>query len=598
MKTRSTATASGPSTPPPIASPDKAVSTRLRSRTTSKAAAAAVDETPQTPTRRGRTAARKTSSELSDEAPATPTRRSTRAAAMRANEFLHETAELLSGRRRTPAAAKKTAGAESSGDDAPPTPTRRPRTPRTPAARTLAARRAAAAVRDSEGSEDELARSPLTLRALDGSGSGDEPHLAGLSLESPTAATAGSPPPESAATPRGRGRPPKATPASRKRSTKGAAAAGDLPPLHPELATAAQTLASITSASSTTSTSPRQSVDEGFRTAPETPEGQSPGRGRARPAEEEQAPDDISDLSDMEDPHFTAIMSAEAETATISAAGSIHGSVHGGSDDEGAAAPAALAKSSHVRFDSDVEPASSAEDDGVAGQVPAAQPAHESSDSDSDDDAPEVVTSKAAAAARDAGEEAVVPDHKGEPSSAKALKRRRARHRKRATAAQAAEEIKSVVAEAVRRKDLSHSMPAEFPEELRPAASEPKAAGAGRPVAERGDRLDASLLEAFGAEAASKRKGATDQAAADAGRRAKKHKKRRNGLSRVVSGIRVVAAKPATSTNLLEALSQGVSDKVQKFKDRQRGATHIARSAPLDSIARRRNQPAVSFFKP
>ncbi|KAJ2709978.1 hypothetical protein H4R19_003976 [Coemansia spiralis] len=610
MRTRSAATTSGSQTPSPTASPDKAVSTRLRSRVKSKAAPA-VDETPQTPTRRAQMAARKASSDLSDEAPATPTRRSTRVAAMRANDFLHETAELLNGRKRTPAAAKR-AGADSSGDDAPPTPTRRPRTPRTPAARTPATRRAAAAARDSEASEDEpLAggqsmppRIPLDLCDLYGSESGDEPHMASLSLGSPTVATARGQTPEPEATLLRHGRQPKtaAAAAGRRRVSKGAVGSSSLPPVHPDLATAAQTLASMACATSAASASSRQSVDEDFRTAPESPEEQTPIAGRAKAEADiaaEQPADDISDLSDMEDPHYTAIMSAEAESATISAAGSIDGSVHGGSDDEDARPRGTPAKNTHVRFDSDVELASAADDDDEApSHVPAEeQPAHGDSDSDGDDDAPEVVTSKSAG--RAANEEAVVPGHKGESDSAKALKKRRARHRKRAAAAQAAEEIKDAVAEAVRRKDMSHSLPAAFPEELRPAAAEPKKESVARPVAARGDRLDASLLEAFGAEAESKRKhaGEADGADKEARKRAKKHKQRRNGLSRVVSGIRVVVSKPATSTGLLETLSQGVPDQVQRFKNRQRGGNHIARSVPLDSIARRRNQPAVSFFK-
>ncbi|KAJ1729940.1 hypothetical protein LPJ61_003277, partial [Coemansia biformis] len=337
MRTRSTDTISEPRTPSPMASPDKAVSTRLRSRVKSKAAAAAaVDETPQTPTRRARSAAHKTASDQLEEVPATPTRRSTRAAAMRANDFLHETAELLKGRRRTPAAAKK-AGVESSGDDAPPTPTRRARTPRTPAAR-----KARPTALGDGVSEDEPLEGSLPL------GSPTPASTRGSSNTSDAMAVdTGSDLPE--ATPRRRGRPPKAA-SSRKRAANSAqadaadATSAGLPPLHPDLASAAHALASMAVSRSVASTSPQQSVDENFRTAPETPELRSPrtesGSGRAEAAGGAarglagQLADDISDLSDMEDPHFTAIMTAEAESVTISAAGSISGSVCGGSDDE------------------------------------------------------------------------------------------------------------------------------------------------------------------------------------------------------------------------------------------------------------------------
>ncbi|KAJ1730530.1 hypothetical protein LPJ61_002965, partial [Coemansia biformis] len=217
---------------------------------------------------------------------------------------------------------------------------------------------------------------------------------------------------------------------------------------------------------------------------------------------------------------------------------------------------------------------------------------------DSDDEAPEVITSKAtgrSAVDKPADDEALVPSRKAE-MSAKVLKKRRAKHRKRAAAAAAAETMKAAVEAAVRRKDAGHSLPAAVPAELRPTASEIKEPA--RPAVVRSDRLDASVLEAFGAEADGKRKRSAEanSETKEAKRKSKKHKKRRNGLSRVVSGIRVVAAKPATSTSLLEALSQDVPDNVRRFKNQQHGGNRVERSVPLDAIARRHKQPAVSFF--
>ncbi|KAJ2687382.1 hypothetical protein IWW39_002973 [Coemansia spiralis] len=384
-----------------------------------------------------------------------------------------------------------------------------------------------------------------------------------------------------------------------------------LPPPHPDLAGVAKKLASmaveleVRDSSEILSTT--QSVDgEEFRTAPESPEKAASQVVVAAPIKEED--DEISDLSDVEDPHFTKIMTAAAESATMSAAESI-----AGSDIEGETEPttskralgaASSGKSAtHISFDSDVEMDSEPE------QI-AAPAAQKPADSDSDDDeAPEVVvTSRAKAGgesqpkqqqtgASESDADSVVPD-------AKSSKKRRPRHRKRpvsVTAAQHAAAALDKMAQLNRRP--GHVLPSEIPEELRVdldselAARAAAFAAQGAKASKAGDKLDLAVLEQFASE--SKKRSGEDTSAKKSKKR--KHKKRQGDeSSRVVSGIRVVAnEQPTTKTGLLENLAQSVPPKVRRFaKEERSGGRRIKRCDPLVAIARRGHHAAINFFKP
>ncbi|KAJ2471744.1 hypothetical protein IWW56_006276, partial [Coemansia sp. RSA 2131] len=123
MQTRGAAASDGePSTPPQQTAQTDAVSTRLRSRAKSRSTLSE-EEAPTTPTtaRGRRSTVRKTTTE-SDEVPATPTRRSTRTAAIKAKDLLHE--KLVPTRRTPVRSTKRSTSGQSSGDDAPATPSR------------------------------------------------------------------------------------------------------------------------------------------------------------------------------------------------------------------------------------------------------------------------------------------------------------------------------------------------------------------------------------------------------------------------------------------------------------------------------------------
>ncbi|KAJ2442517.1 hypothetical protein GGF42_006925 [Coemansia sp. RSA 2424] len=377
-----------------------------------------------------------------------------------------------------------------------------------------------------------------------------------------------------------------------------------LPPRHPDLAGVAKKLASLAvepeACDPPAITSGTQSVDgEEFRTAPESPEKAALQTAAAVP---EEAEDDISDLSDVENPQFTKIMSAAAESATISAAESLAGS--DAETDSVSARPArGIAPSgkpaTHIAFDSDVEMDSEPEQPPAAAQKPA--------DSDSDDDeAPEVVVTSRAKAASEQQPQASAPESEADEAAApdsKSSKKKRPRHRKRpvsVTAAQHAAAAMENVAEMNRRP--GHVLPSEIPEELRvdldsELAARAAAKGARAAKAGSSSKLDLAVLEQFAAES-KKRSG---DAAGSKKIKKRKHKKSQDdGSSRVVSGIRVVATEqPTSKMGLLENLAQSVPLKVRKFaKEERSGGRRIKRSDPLVAIARRNNHAAINFFKP
>ncbi|KAJ2191310.1 hypothetical protein EV181_000410 [Coemansia sp. RSA 532] len=540
MQTRGAATSDGePSTPPQQTAHADAVSTRLRSRTKSRSTLSEEEAPPTPTTARGRSAARKTTADPG-EAPATPTRRSTRTAAIKAKDFLHE--KLVPTRRTPVRSAKRASSGQSSGDDTPATPSRRTRA--TPV------RKSTRASSVEESDLDALVSPRRSTRKALAEAMSDET-ISNSALDTPKTPVK---------TPVKRGRPLKSAKSETKTEAADVRKEG-LPPAHPDLASAARALAELSNSAKSSVPSSRQSVDETFRTAPESPEKQGPEAVLAAAEDaisslENGENEDISDLSDVEDPHFTAIMTAEAESAAMSAVESIANSVAGS-----------------VMGDSDSEP-----------ETLKITKAKAESDSDSDDEAPEVITTKPRA-------DATVPDVAQE-SSERATKRRRARHRKRAATVAAAGDMTQALAEAADQLTLhEHTVPREIPEELRLTEQDIKSSRAAEPA--RGGILDASVLEAFGA------KRPRDDEPVSSGKRVKtgKKKRNRNKLTRVVSGIRVMAAKPTTKLALLETLAQSVPDSVRNFTREKRGGSRIKRSVPLVDIAKRNGQPAINFFK-
>ncbi|KAJ2436424.1 hypothetical protein IWW41_000217 [Coemansia sp. RSA 2522] len=562
MQTRGAATSDGePSTPPQQTAHADAVSTRLRSRTKSRSTLSEEEAPPTPTTARGRSAARKTTADPG-EAPATPTRRSTRTAAIKAKDFLHE--KLVPTRRTPVRSAKRASSGQSSGDDTPATPSRRTRA--TPVRKSTRASSVEESDLDALVSPRRSTRKALAEAMSDETISNSALDVKVPQLMSPPsrrrAARAATPktPKTPVKTPVKRGRPLKSAKSETKTEAADVRKEG-LPPAHPDLASAARALAELSNSAKSSVPSSRQSVDETFRTAPESPEKQGPEAVLAAAEDaisslENGENEDISDLSDVEDPHFTAIMTAEAESAAMSAVESIANSVAGS-----------------VMGDSDSEP-----------ETLKITKAKAESDSDSDDEAPEVITTKPRA-------DATVPDVAQE-SSERATKRRRARHRKRAATVAAAGDMTQALAEAADQLTLhEHTVPREIPEELRLTEQDIKSSRAAEPA--RGGILDASVLEAFGA------KRPRDDEPVSSGKRVKtgKKKRNRNKLTRVVSGIRVMAAKPTTKLALLETLAQSVPDSVRNFTREKRGGSRIKRSVPLVDIAKRNGQPAINFFK-
>ncbi|KAJ2095332.1 hypothetical protein GGI16_005245 [Coemansia sp. S142-1] len=375
-----------------------------------------------------------------------------------------------------------------------------------------------------------------------------------------------------------------------------------LPPPHPDLAGVAKKLASMAVEQATSDPeilSSTQSVDgEEFRTAPESPE-KAASQAAVAPVEE----DEISDLSDVEDPHFTKIMTAAAESATISAAESIAGSdIEAEADSTSVPRTRGTAPSiktaTHIAFDSDVEMDSEPE------QV--AAPVQKTVDSDSDDDeAPEVVVTSRVKAGGEPKQQPSAPESDADsvaPDS-KSSKKKRPRHRKRPVSVTAAQHAAAAIENMTNlNRRPGHVLPSEIPEELRVdldselAARAAASAARGLKAAKAGDKLDLAVLEQFATE--SKKRSGEDTGAKKGKKR--KHKKSQDDSSRIVSGIRVVAAaQPTTKTGLLENLAQSVPPKVHRFaKEEKSGGRRVKRSDPLVAIARRSHHAAINFFKP
>ncbi|KAJ2597496.1 hypothetical protein EV177_007721 [Coemansia sp. RSA 1804] len=571
------------STPPPsarAAEADESKSTRVRS-TRAKSGATTGSEDGD-------------SRQLAEEQqPMTPTRRSTRTAARKATELIHDTAEMLSPRKR--AAARKTEEQPSACEEdevsvllSPQSSRKTGRGATTPRSSRSGTRKMME-TQDSDDASSKAAGSPIPRRRTTRRTASTE------SLASSTNADDEASAKETSRTPVRRGRVAKT--GNSGESMDGMTNKADdgestlLPPPHPDLTSAATALALLSTGESKSPMaaqqhSPSQSVDESFKTPPESPQKGVPAlaessKGR-RFADEvskddsskdgeddgfEDAVDEISDLSDVDDPHFTEIMSANAASVVLSAAESLAGSVVGGSDSE----------------------------------------------SDDDDEAPEAVTSKAPGITRASNEEAnethdaVVPNGEhGLEQSARAKKKRRARHRKRAVVVEAKKKMATALDGLSKRHTvLSNTLPSDIPQELRLDLHEKlvldprkRSTAAAAETANNG-KLDAAVLEQFAQQ--SKKRSIPDTAASSAERkRMRKEKKRKSSgsrSSRVVSGIKVVASRPPSKANLLATLAQSVPDSVRRFAKEKHGGSRVERSDPLLAIARSSNKAAISFFK-
>ncbi|KAJ1988416.1 hypothetical protein GGI25_000807 [Coemansia spiralis] len=619
MHTRGSSAAAESSTPstPPLrpAETKEGISTRLRSRAKGKSTQSEEDSEdpamPQTPTTAGRTkraTARKPATEDQNATPQTPSRRSTRTAALKANELLHDVADILSPRKRATRAttpAKKTEGAsgqQSSGDEvsilSPSRRATRPSATASTSKSTAASRRARKPEAGESDKEDELALQSPTARRR--------------STRQPASEVSSANETDSAEVPAEDNKKTSVRRHGRASRTLKAANTDEnkqentdlvntdktgLPPPHPDLDSVARTLASLAGEASRkksiSSPSSAQSADEEFGTAPESPdkskkESSADSALAKSVADENQQDsiDEISDLSDVDDPHFTEIMSVEAASVAMSAAESIAGSVSGISDAE-----------DPMPIENSISRASD-------------------SDSESDDDAPEVFTSKAVTSATKlhskehaskpvkSDGDAVVPDSTAEKPAAvseKAKKKHRARHRKRIAVVVAKKKASAALDNIAKKHEQpANALPEEIPEEFRLDLDKRLVISMEeKPQAKRamvGDKLDASVLEEFAQE--SKKRRIVKETAKERKRtRKEKRSKKKDKASRVVSGIRVVAARPATKMSLLETLAQGVPDEVRKFVKEKHGGCRVKRSDPLVNIARNNNQAAIKFFK-
>ncbi|KAJ2549072.1 hypothetical protein EV175_004585 [Coemansia sp. RSA 1933] len=476
-----------------------------------------------------------------EQLPMTPTRRSTRSAARKATELIHDVTDMLSPRKRT--ASKKPA------DD----------------------------VEVEMVTPKKAGKGGATPRSTRGGG-----RKRGDNDENEAAVD------ESKNTPVRRGRAAKAQKSSSTDDTVDSTPDPfmSLPPPHPDLESAAKALASLAewpSKHGAGSPPPSSnSVDEeGFKTPPESPHKAVAAESHHDGEENEtfeDAADEISDLSDIDDPHFTAIMSAEAATAAISATGSIAGSIAGESGRES---------------------------------------------DDDDDEAPEVVTSKAPEAKQKAHEESqevvaetAAPESAGgdgEASleqTARAKKKRRARHRKRAVVVEARKNVATALSDLSKRHaQNANALPSSIPEELRlelhnKLVVDPESRNAAkRSAPSAGDKLDASVLAQFAQQTkGNKKRSSSDDVAMSSAerkraRREKKLKRKKDRASRVVSGIKVVASAPTSKADLLQNLAQTVPDSVRRFMEEKHGGNRVKRSDPLVAIARSNKQAAIGFFK-
>ncbi|KAJ2708141.1 hypothetical protein FB645_000250 [Coemansia sp. IMI 203386] len=394
------------------------------------------------------------------------------------------------------------------------------------------------------------------------------------------------------------------------------------------------------------------SSDESFVSASEGPESSVKKSTESMIDAFDTPQDDISDLSDVEDPHFAKIMTQEAESVVVSAVSDKSESV--ASDAEtGKEEPV---KGKHIVFDSDMEAEDDEDDEAESNALAAKNTGNAGSGNsdDDDDDAPEVVDTKALALKAGAMAEDEAPaETAGKGKRGKNKKQRRSRNRKNnkhneqeeeqptadaeQTAASAeptenrpkkqksgAKEIggkkrsdKKLAAglqrsvnkaiESVAKLEIRSktTMPDEIPEELRidlaaEAATESKKrklAQTEQAAVSSDGKLDFSVLQQFASESTVKSSLSKEKTQSDKKRNKKKKKLNKDMSSRVVSGIHVVANKRETSMSLLSSLAQSVPQKVSGFSKQKSGGARVEHTNPLIDIARQRGQPAIHFLK-
>ncbi|KAJ2402298.1 hypothetical protein GGI23_000818 [Coemansia sp. RSA 2559] len=581
------------STPLAAKSPEGAVSTRLRSTRTKNKAMSSEEECD--------------SQQLDEQQLMTPTRRSTRTAARKATELIHDVADLLSPRKR--ATAKKLAEVGEEKHELAADIDTVVMSPRK-AGRAATPRSAYAKKTDDESNAEALGSPTPRRRTTRRTPSADSLASTGSTENEETVEEARK------KTPARRGRSLKASMGGNTAdTTDGTPAVLSLPPPHPELENAAKALASMANWSSKQapesqrlSPSEAQSVGEGFKTPPESPQ-----KTAVAAVEEENsslreggegeafvdAVDEISDLSDVDDPHFTEIMSAKAATAAISATGSMAGSEVGGSDDgesddDDEAPEVVTSKAPEV--------VASKAPEVVASKTPKAKKSDNKQLDAEETSANKVVAPESGAGGVEAPKQSV-----------RAKKRHRARHRKHAVVVEARKNMATALSDLSKRyAQQANALPSDIPEELRlelhdklVVDSEKRSATKRSAAGLAGDnKLDVSVLEQFAQQSEKKKrkqKHSNDDAASSAerkrARKEKKNKRKGERASRVVSGINVVATKPASKANLLQTLSQSVPDSVRRFAEEKHGGNRVKRSDPLAAIARSNNQAAISFFK-
>ncbi|KAJ2847872.1 hypothetical protein J3B02_004070 [Coemansia erecta] len=392
-----------------------------------------------------------------------------------------------------------------------------------------------------------------------------------------------------------------------------------------------------------------QSSDESFVSASEAPENAATKQQTESMVDAlETQMEVISDLSDVEDPHFAKIMTQAAESATISAVSDKSESIA----DDTEADENELPKGKHTVFGSDMEASEDEDqDDGGLDKTSLAKSAGDNVDSNDDDDdndnddAPEMIDTKASASKTEMTAEDDVPaedEAKEKEKRAKNKKSRRSRghksgkHKKQeqeqgqqAAGSEVPEEGKiskrsagnlpAVVRGSVEKAIQSvaklsirpeTAMPEEIPEELRidlaaVAESKKRKLEQSEPAAvSSSGKLDMSILEQFASESATKHSAKKEAAGSDKAALSDKKKKRRNNRklkkdesSRVVSGIRVVANKQESSMSLLSSLAQSVPKRVRYFSKEKAGGARVERTNPLIDIARQRRQAAIHFLK-
>ncbi|KAJ1719626.1 hypothetical protein LPJ53_005640 [Coemansia erecta] len=343
-----------------------------------------------------------------------------------------------------------------------------------------------------------------------------------------------------------------------------------------------------------------ESEDEPFMSAEESPV--------SAPVAQKDDMGDISDLSDVEDPHFSTIMTKAAGSATLTAL----------ADAEEVSAenlktkkqPAT--KGNHIVFGSDVEMSDNDEDDYDNNNSQNVDKHAHDSDDDDDDDAPEVLGAKKTESENPTTEAAEDrPQQSSETKSAK--KRRRSRKRKATTAAESksngvGKAVRNKVEEAIAKMSIrpEFEMPKDIPDELRIdlAAHAQQVALKRQKLAEDGSsttmldgKIDLSVLEQFTSETVSQKDDGKKEGASS--KKSKKAKKApRSDSERVVEGIRVVAANRRDSpTSLLDSLAQAVPRKVMGFAMQKTGGKRVRHADPLVGIARKRGISSIHFLK-